>query len=523
MRLPVLLISSICLSLLFQGCKEEVVTTDIFVLEEPSVDDLTSVELDGMGTLYVNSDRINIEDGIAQIKGTLYSKVEEEFVAVTSGDFTLSDLDANGIYQDFSGYGQAAIPEIGVFEDVVTELATGASFGFQSGVDIRANDELAPVQDDLKYFGITLNEQIGEKLEFTIKNTVFTPEAFYMDPNDPMVYFRGDLGTPKFSVEDAGIGLSARGNLQFTPFEYSEELEAVMNVPLSPLSGNIFISGLVPIPKFSIAVYGEALVGFVLNDNGFNDFFEQGFEDAQYRMGINGLVILDEGFISFLPETEIGRATVIVELEEAGNQYIQVAGEMQMTADFLPEMLGKLDGGVLSSNFSMPVQTVESYFYVGSDANNSQFFIRTTLAMTIPGIGQQDLVEAMFGVDSQQIYLSGELGVPGLALVYIEGDVFYNGQFRLAGGASLQVDVEVATLKVSFDVVVTNDGFAIEAKATGTIAEQSVSVSASVALNWETGDMEICMDLPVVGNTCASFREGQQRTLNGKPYKLEKL
>ena len=84
MRLTVLLITSIICSLIFQGCKEEVVTTDIFVLEEPSVDNLTSVDLQGMGTLYVNSDRINMEDGVAQIKGTLYSRVEEEFVAFIS-------------------------------------------------------------------------------------------------------------------------------------------------------------------------------------------------------------------------------------------------------------------------------------------------------------------------------------------------------------------------------------------------------------------------------------------------------
>ena len=519
MRLSALLIISIVFAFVLQGCTEEVVTKDIFELEEASVENLTSVELDGMGTLYVNSDRINIQDGLAQIKGTLFTKVEDQYVALTSGDFTLSDPDANGVYGDFVGYGKAAIPEIGAFGDIVTELATGADFGFQNGTTIRANDELAPVQEELNYFGITLNEQIGEKLEFKIKNTVFTPEAFYMDPNDPMIYFRGNLGTPKFAVEDAGIGLSARGNLQFTPFEYSDELESIMKVPLSPIDGNIFISGLVPIPKFNISVYGEALIGFVLNDNGFTDFFEQGFEDAQYRMGINGQVLLDEGFISFLPETELGRATVILELEQSADQYIQVAGEMQMTADFLPEMLGKLDGGVLSSSFSMPVQKVESYFYVGNDVNNSQFFIRTTLSMTVPGIGEQELIEAMFGVDSQQIFIGGSMGVPGLALVYIEGDVYYDGRFRLAGGASLEVDVEVAKLKVGFDVVVTNEGFAIEAVARGEIAEQSVEVSASVKLNWETGDMEICMDLPVVGNTCASFREGQQRTLNGRLYR----
>lgn len=512
-----LLTTSLLVTLLFNSCKEEVVTTDIFEIEEANPENLTSIQLDGMGELFVSEDRINIEDGVAHIKGTIYSEIEGQFVAVTSGDFTLSDLSESGIYSELEGYGRATIPEIGVFEDIVTDFTSGANFGFNSGANIRANDEMAPVMDEISYFGITLDENIGEKMQFSVKNTAFTPKAFYMDPHDPMIYFRGDIGMPKFTIEDAGLGLSARGNLLFTPYEYSEDLEALMKVPLPELNGNIFISGLVPIPKFNISVYGEALVGFTLNENGFNEFFQDGFEGAEYRMGINGTVLVDEGIIEWLPETELGRATVVVELEET-DQYIQIAGETQVQPDFLVDLLGNLDGGVLTSTFSMPSQTVEAYLYVGSNLDNSQFVVRTALTMEVPGIGEQELVEALFGVDSEHVFLSGNMGVPGLAEVYIIGDVYYNGEFTLIGGAELTVDVEVAKLTAGFEVTVTEEGFLITARVTGSISEAEVNVSASVELDWETGDMTICMDLPVVGNTCVDFREGKQRTLNGKPY-----
>ncbi len=517
----VLLISSFFIIFLFNSCKEEVITTDIFEPEVADPDNLTSVNLEGMGEIFVSNDRIQIEDGIANIKGTIYSEIEGEFVAVTNGDFTLSELTDGDVYGELEGYGRAHIPEIGEFESIVTDFTSGANFGFMSGQEIKENDEMAPVLEDLNYFGITLNEDIGEKFQFSIKNTTFKPKAFYMDPNDPMIYFRGDIGTPKYSIEDAGLGLSARGNLAFTPYTYSEEMEEIMKVPFPSITGNIFISGLIPIPKFNVSVYGEALVGFTLNENGFEEFFENGFEGAEYRMGINGTVIVDEGVIEWLPETELARATVVVELEEEGDQYIQMAGESQMQPDYLVDILGKLDGGALTSSFTMPAQTVEAYLYIGNNLDNSQFFLRTSLTMDVPGIGEQELVEALFGIDNEHIFIGGHMGIPGLAQVYISGDVYYTGKFTLTGGAELEVDVDVATLSVGFEVTVTEQGFSISATASGEISGQGVSVSATVVLDWVTGDLQVCMDLPVVGNTCSSFRNGVQRTLNGRQYHPE--
>lgn len=519
-RIVVLLIISSVIVLLFNSCKEEVLTTDIFEIEEADPANMTSLEVSGLGEIYVNSDRVNINEGIAQIKGTLFSKVDDEFVAITSGDFSLAGLSGSESYEDLTGYGLATVPDIGVFSDILTDVTSGANFFMQDGASIRENDELAPLDENLNYLGITLDESLGEKLQFTIKNSTFQPKAFYMDPNDPMIYFRGDVGTPKFQIIDAALGLSARSQLVFTPYEYSEEMSAIMKTPLPSLNGNIFIGGLIPIPQYNIEVYGEALVGFTANENGFNDFFENGFEGAAFRMGVNGTVLLSEGFISYLPSMEVGRATVVAELEEAGNNYIQVAGEVQMQADFLGELLNNLDGGVLTSQFSMPVQTVEAYFYVGDNLDNSQFFIRSSMSMIIPGIGEQDLVDAMFGVDAEHIFIGADMGVPGIAEIYVSGDVYYDGTFTIIGGTSMNIDVEVASVSVLFQVTITQDGFVITAKASGEIAEVGFTVGVDIRLDWETGDMELCMDLPdPIGNTCVGLRHGKQRTLNGKIHK----
>ena len=516
-----LLTTSLFILCLFNSCKEEAISTDVFAIEEPDTENLTSVNIEGMGELFVNSDRIQVADGIAEVKGTFFSEIDGAFIPVTSGDFTLSGISSDEAYEELIGYGIATVPEIGVFQEIVTDFTSGANFSLQRGSLIRSDDPLAPLQDDLNYFSITLDEALGEKLQFTVKSSSFTPEVLYMDPHDPMIYFRGDIGTPGLRVEDASIGLSARGNLKFTPFTYSDDLMQIMKVPLPSLDGNIFVGGLIPIPKYSIEVYGEALIGFTLNEYGFTEFFEGGFEGSSYRMGINGSVRLTDDFIAYLPETEVGRATVVVELEEAGNNYIQVAGESQIPDDFLVSLLQKLGGGILTSSFSMPSQTVEAYFYIGDDLDNSQFFIRTALTMIIPGIGPQELVEAMFGVDAEHIFLGANMGIPGLAEVYISGDVYYNGNFRLVGGTSLTVDVEVASVSVGFDVVVTQNGFEITAFGTGEIAGQSFTVEVDVRLNWQTGEMELCMDIPGIGNTCATFSESRQVPLNGRPYHPE--
>ncbi len=505
--------------LLFIGCKEEVIRTDVFVIEEPNSGNLTSVKVDGMGELFVNNDRIQTVNDESQIKGTLFSEIEGQFVPMTSGDFLLSQLDADGNYGEVVGYGIATIPEIGVFQSIITDFASGANFTLKRGSVIRSDDPLAPVQDDLNYFHIELNEDLGENFQFNVKNKSFTLKKLYMDPNDPMIYFRGDIGTSRFTVEDASIGLSARGNLLFRPYNYSKQLRRFMKVPLPSLNGNIFVGGRIPIPKYNIEVYGEALIGFTLNENGFPTFFENGFEGTEYRMGINGSVFLTNDFISYLPETEVGRATVVVELEEAGNNYIQIAGDAEIRANFLNEVLEKLDGGALTSFFSIPSQSVEAYFYIGDDLDNSQFFIRTSLTMTIPGIGPQELAQAMFGVDSEHIFIGADMGVPGLADVYVSGDVFYNGAFKLTGSHTRKLDAFVVAVSIGFSIEVTQDGFKISAFGKGIIAEFiSFKVSVDVKINWETGSMSLCMKIPTVGNTCADFVNGVQTTLNGRPY-----
>ena len=512
------LIFSLLTLILYNSCKEEVITHDIFEIEEANPENMHILEIDNLGKVYVNNDRVSVLDDHAQIKGTIFSLVDDEFVPITSGDFSLT-RSSTDVYDELYGYGLATLPEIGVFSDILKEYSSGANFMMKSGAEIREQDPLAPLNSNQNYLGIQLDESIGEQLRFTIGNTSFQPKSLYMEPNDPMIYFKGDIGTSPFQIMDASLGLSARGELLFTPFSYSNELSSVMKTPLQSINGNIYVGGLVPIPKYHIEVFGEALIGFTANENGFNAFFENGFEGSSYRMGVNGAVTLTQDFISFLPRMEVGRATVIVELEEEGNNYIQVAGEVQIQNGFLGELLTNVGGGTLMSQFSMPEQTIESYFYVGDNPNNSQFFIRSSLSMTIPGIGEQDLINALFGVDSEHVYIGADMRIPGLAEVYVNGDVYYDGQFYISGGTSLELDVEVAKVSVSFDVLITHNGFEITAQASGEITGIGFTVEVGIIMNWETGDMELCMDLPSpVGNTCIGLRRGKQRTLNGELY-----
>ncbi|MCP4459889.1 MAG: hypothetical protein GY816_17980 [Cytophagales bacterium] len=132
-----------------------------------------------------------------------------------------------------------------------------------------------------------------------------------------------------------------------------------------------------------------------------------------------------------------------------------------------------------------------------------------------------ELLETMIGVDTEQVVIGGHMGIPVLSEVYISGDIYYTGEFTLVGGVEPTVDVEVAEITVGFSITVSDLGFEITAKAYGEIVGESVEATATVVLDWETGGMEVCMDLPVVGKTCSTFGDGSQRTLNGRPYQSE--
>ncbi|MEP2509400.1 MAG: hypothetical protein ABJH72_08575, partial [Reichenbachiella sp.] len=312
-------------SLLLISCsKQEVDPINIF--EEETLDSsmAASYELEGIGTVYANANRVEETENEVQIKGSVFTYNDMgELVPISSGDFVLSEKEGD-TFTSFDGYGLGSIPKIGVLEELQLAIDPGSYYSYATGADIKTLNESAPLQDNRYYFDINVEDNFAAKKLLSIGGSTFTFERLYLDANDPSIFFQGDA---KFSenieIKDLGIGLSANGLLEFKPYEYSPELTSQIVRPMDTMHGNIYLTGLIPIKKYSIEIYGEAIIGFVLNDNGFKEFFEDGFENASYSMGVNGKVFINNDLLNFLPSEpiEIGKATLILNLEE-GNIYL---------------------------------------------------------------------------------------------------------------------------------------------------------------------------------------------------------
>lgn len=539
-------------SIILISCSQQEVDT-VNIFEEETLDPSTAVSynLEGLGKVYANIDRVEEIENDVQIKGSIFTYNElGDLVTISSGDFMLSDKEGE-TYNSFDGYGLGSIPEIGVLAELQSTFDPGSYYSYATGAEIKTLDENAPLQDNRYYFDINVEDNLAAEKVITIGSSAFKFEHLYLDANDPSIFIKGDA---KFSenieIKDLGIGLSANGLLEFNPYEYSDELTSQIVKPMETMHGNIYFTGLIPIKKYSIEIYGEAIIGFVLNDNGFKEFFEDGFENASYNMGVNGKVFINNDLMNFLPSEpiEIGKATLILNIEE-GNNYIQVAGETRST-EVIAQIISENGGETLSDILSFQETIMESYFYIGDDLENTKLYFHTITYIEIPEVGTQELSEATLALSAQDIYAAGKMSMPGVGFVVLEGTFGYDGQFTLTGAAEASVDLKVAELKLALEFTVSNQGVKIKAsgsgcfdpmtngeftserldmafgsrymdikvsevndeKASGSgymdlrVNDSCVTASVEIELDWKKGSMKVCAEIPGFGTRCSTIQ-----------------
>ncbi len=495
------------LFLTFSCTEQEIVPVNIYeteVLDSASAQQFT---VEGLGEIYVNQGKfVSTATGI-DIKGSIFTSSKSGLIPISAGEFSLSNQ-VDGIYSNLEGYGISGLPEVGIFKEFESVINPGSYISLKTGAAIKLDEPDAPLQDERAYLIISPDNVLDKLPTFKIGGSEIAMGSFFMDRHDPSIYLQGEI-SGAVTIENASIGLSANGLLQFDPYEYSEELESVMIRPLQSLNGNIFISGEVPLPEYQVKIVGEAIVGFDLNENGTKDFFEKGFEGAEFRMGANGKVLVDNTLLNYMPadvELELGRSTLIVNTESGGENFLQIAGQIN-TGDLAGKILSDLDPSGFFENVSFPGSTLEGYLYVTDDLDSTQLYLSNTIGVTIPGVGEQELAKALLEINAQKILAEGRMGIPGLAQVRLGGEFFYDGEFSLEGEAGLKVDLEVASLEIALGVYVDNNGLAIVVMGAVCIIDtECVKVEASVEIDWEKGEMNVCADVPGFGRKCATLQ-----------------
>jgi hypothetical protein len=495
----------------FSKCeKEPLVPFNIFETETLG-SDTTSLNLSGLEgapAIIVNGDRIMETDSGYHIKGTLFSESVSGIIPITCGDVEIVNNE-NGNTKSFSGYGTALFPEVGLFKYIENEFKNGGYFDYLTGKEFKAEEgkEDLPLLDEKYYFGFELDDsEDGESPSVQIKNTKITFNDYYVDTYDPAFIVEGELEYENavkgksFKIENLGIGISANGLFPFTPYKFSDRMEEVSGgTGFEEFSGHVFLKGELPLEKYNMRVYGEAVINNTFNENGILDFFDNGFEDGKFMMGMNGTLFFDHDLLEYLPmdlEIELGRATL--QTKVSGDEtYLRMAGEYKQ-ANLIEEILGS---DIMKY---IPYTGREGRMYVsmGEEKDDWLFYFETDMSMNIPGMGVTSLQQAIIKVTPDNVEIFAGVQIPyDVGSVSFTGEIFSNGNFTMQGMAECDLNF--------------GGGIRFNSLLDITCSNSGLSIIGSSSLPYSIGDVDIkgsitseCLSMSGMINSQVDFGNG---------------
>jgi hypothetical protein len=204
--------------------------------------------------------------------------------------------------------------------------------GYDYGRNLQDLD--APVLDDRRYlffsFSTGLEASAGP---VTLSAPNGQSVTLVLDPADPMIYFRGNLGGVSGigPVEDMGIGLSWQGRIPFEPHNTfgmdAEDAEG--------FQGNLYLAGSVSLRRIPLSIDGEIVLDIDPLGNG-RSIADLGADDLGFQYGANGTLNLAADFSVVSFEMELARSSTIYHASREG-AYAVISGQVSPDLDWLPE------------------------------------------------------------------------------------------------------------------------------------------------------------------------------------------
>lgn len=542
MTISIKYISAILLLLLISACSTDPFEPiDIFEEEMLSVDEFGNISTDGDNVmlpvgelcdgvmLWANKERVQQLPGGIQVKGTIFAETEEGITSISSGDFEISQ-NANGVLNQFSGFGSFLMPEVGLFKDNV-DLADlyGAHLNYGSGEAFINQDQDAALVPEDCYFRLTLEESSGfapgtPSYPALIGNTAISFNTMYVQPEIPAILIKGDMDQyevkdkpakvvdgadgkkkykpasqsvkKKFSIKDVHIGIAAKPHFPFVPNTFSDELEEIVGgTGFESFQGNIYLKGTIPLKKYPIDIIGEAVVKADFTPLGPMEIFENSFDGALFQMGINGTAEFGHEILDFLPfdtRVQLGNATVQtkVGLDES---YLRFAGEYDT------DVIGEILGEELASIMPRYTSAGKLYGNIGTDLSEWEYYFESEIGIKLPGLGEQKLSETIIHVSPEGIFLSAFSTLPyGIGETKLVGKLERDGTFLLRGEAKAMLELGDAKMATDMLIQLSNDGLIFEGmaslpggisdfKVAGEITGQRVALSGSQMTNINFG------------------------------------
>ncbi len=490
------------LSLFITQCtKEPFEPIDIFEEEVLTVDEAGNLVENGdnvlldVGTLcdgvqlFANKERVLQLPGGLQIKGTIFANTEEGITSISSGDFEINH-DAAGALDQFTGFGSLLMPDVGLFKGNV-EMADlfGAHLKYGSGAAFKKHDTDLPVLDDNCYFQMTLEESSGftpggSSYPILIGNTALSFNTMYLQTDAPAILVQGSMDQykveekpartvtgadgkkkfkpastsvkKKFSIKDIHVGIAAKPHFPFIPNKFSGALEEIVGgTGFEEFQGHLYMKGTIPLKKYPVDIIGEAVVRNDFSPLGAMDLFENGFSDATYQLGINGIAEFGHSVLDMLPldtRVQLGNATLQLKFHPEGS-YLRMAGEYDN--DILQEILGP----ELSKWMPRYKASGKLYANIGTELSEWEFYVENEMGFNIPGIGEQKMSKSVLHLSPEGIYINALTTLPfGIGETEITGELKRDGTFLLSGRASGMLELGDVKMATELFLEINNDG-----------------------------------------------------------------
>lgn len=313
-------------------------------------------------------------------------------------------------------------PAAGALSGVeVSSLARG-QIGYDLGANITGIE--APIALDRHFL------YVDAEAGFSATSGIVTVSApggkalrALLDPTDPSLYFKGNvLGMNKFgNVEDLAVGISARGQIPFTPkvtWGIENEVKAQ--------KGHLFVAGSIPLSRYPLTIDGEIVVNVDPDGTG-----KPAFSNAPTGIALaaNGTVNVK---LDYIPSVELAfpvvNATLGGKVTES-EQYAYFSGEGNSDIKWIPSVIPL-----------RPAGSLKVAGRVGSDMSKSflkaegTYTLATTMMNDWIGLGLKDIdfAKATMSVDQTGFRLTGEASTPIHAALAPQGqlavDAFFSGQ-----------------------------------------------------------------------------------------------
>ncbi len=358
-------------------------------------------------------DRASNNPLVFWVRDELVTAIEDGFVVEGSLDLELPggetltfaqaslvfERAADGSIDRVHGTARLPFPASGLLEGIEVEDLAQVQVGYDYGRNLE--DLEAPVQEDRRYlffsFSVGLEASAGP---ITLSAPGGQSMTMVLDPADPMIYFRGNLGGVSGigPIEDVGIGLSWEGRIPFEPhvtFGMSDEDAAGFD-------GNLYLAGSVAIPRLPLSVDGEIVVDFDPLGNG-RSLADMSAEDLGFQYGANGTLNIAADFSIASFEMELARTSTIYHASREG-AYAVFAGQLDPDTDWMPEELPIVSNGALQVGGKISTDVAESYIRMHGEYSfdMSKFGLATGLDLS-----ELLMADAEIEISEDGFHLSG--------------------------------------------------------------------------------------------------------------------